>query len=154
MPGGKGNIHQSDNPKPFQKGNQAAAKWTEEDALMFVDELIAWMKLEDENIFFMEFILLVCDKSKYKAKITHDTPSYLAKKYTTFSERLCEAKEIEKLKLKKFGAFDKLNSNVVRFLLSAEFGLSEKTKTDLTSDGKPLTPQPVTYNLVKPKDEE
>jgi hypothetical protein len=29
-----------------------------------------------------------------------------------------------------------------------------KDSTDVTSDGKPLTPQPVTYNLVKPKDEE
>jgi len=129
MPGGKGNIRPEDG-KQFSSTYKPAEKWTEEAALMLVDDLLAWMKAEDENIFFDDFLYLSCDESKYPGKIYSELLSYLAKKHTSFLKRLEQAKQIEKTKLKKFGAFDKLNASIVKFLLSAEYGLSEKTQTE------------------------
>ena len=130
MPGGKGNIRPSDNPKPFKKGNKAAEKWTEELALKFGNSLIIWMNKEDENVFFEEFIYM--NKHEEFPKITTDTPSYLASKYSTFSDLLTIAKKIEEFTLKKFSAFNKLNPQICKFLLSAQYGYTEKTSTDNT----------------------
>jgi hypothetical protein len=143
MPGGKGKINGNIEGKQFEKGNKAAEKWTEDLALEFGNDLLNWLKLNDENIFFEEFILLVVDRNKYVAKISRDTPSYLAKKYSSFLELLEEAKDIEKLKLQKFGVFDKLNPSIVKFLLSAKFGMSEKIQTENTHSiiEQPLFPE-------------
>ena len=130
MPGGKGNIKPSDNPKPFKKGNKAAEKWTEELALKFGNSLIIWMNQEDENVFFEEFIYM--NKHEEFPKITTDTPSYLASKYSTFSDLLTIAKKIEEFKLKKYSAFNKLNPQICKFLLSAQYGYTEKIATDNT----------------------
>ncbi len=129
MPGGKGKIRPKDG-KQFSSDYQPAEKWTEEAALMLADDLIHWMKEEDENIFFDDFLYLSCDESKYPGKIYPQLLSYLGKKHSSFLKRLEQAKNIEKTKLKKFGAFDKLNASIVKFLLSAEYGLSEKTQTE------------------------
>lgn len=135
MPGGKGNIKPEDG-KQFGIGNKAAEKWTEEAALKFGNDLLNWMKSEDENIFFDDFIYLQCDESKYSGEIYADLPAYLAKKFTSFFDILEKCRIIEKTKLKKFSAFEKLNPSIAKFLLSAEYGLSEKT--DITSKGKEL----------------
>jgi len=129
MPGGKGNI-KSEDGKPFKIGNKAAEKWTEESALKFGNDLLEWMKSADENIFFDDFVYLSCDESKYAGSIYVGLMSYLSEKFTAFSNILEKCKEIEKIKLKKFSAFDKLNPSIAKFLLSAEYGLSEETKTD------------------------
>ena len=128
MPGGKGNIRPEDG-KQFGKNNKAAEKWTEEHALRLGNELITWMKAEDENIFFEDFLFLQCNEADYPGKIHKDLLSYLAKKFTSFSDLLRQARNIEEVKLKKYGAFDKLNASIVKFLLSAEYGLSEKTES-------------------------
>ena len=131
MPGGKGNIKSIDG-KPFEAGNKSAEKWTESEAMKFGFDLLAWMKEADENIFFDDFIYLSCDESKYAGSIYVGLMSYLSEKFTAFSNILEKCKEIEKTKLKKFSAFDKLNPSIAKFLLSAEYGLSEKTKTEQT----------------------
>ena len=127
MPGGKGKIRPEDG-KQFGKNNKAAEKWTEEHALRLADELITWMKAEDDNIFFDDFLYLQCNEEDYPGKIYPQLLSYLGDKFTSFSKRLEQAKNIEKIKLKKYGAFDKLNASIVKFLLSAEYGLKEKTE--------------------------
>jgi hypothetical protein len=131
MPGGNKNIKAEDG-KPFGAGNKAAEKWTEIEALKFGFDLLAWMKEKDENIFFDDFIYLSCDESKYAGSIYVGLMSYLSGKFSAFSNILEKCKEIEKTKLKKFSAFDKLNPAIAKFLLSAEYGLSEKTKTEQT----------------------
>lgn len=142
MAGGYGNIKPEDGVQ-FGNGNKAAEKWKETDALRLGEDLLSWMKEKDENVFFDDFLYLACDESKYKGKIYPDLLSYLAKKYTSFSELLVKCREIEKIKLKKFGAFDKLNSGIVKFLLSAEYGLSERQKTvnQNTNTNITLTPE-------------
>ena len=136
MPGGKGNIRPSDNTKPFLKGNKYAEIWNEELALQFGNDLLQWMIEADENIFFDDFIYLVDHKGKYK--INADTPSYLAGKFSTFAELYEKCKQIEKIKLKKFSAFDKLNAGIAKFLLSAEYGLSEKVTNINNNTNIPL----------------
>ena len=130
MPGGRGNIKSSDNPKPFLKGNKAAEKWTEEEALRLADGLINWMKEEDENIFYDDYLFLVVDESKFRGKIYPDLIRHLSNKFSTFSDRIVKAAKIEETKLKKFGSFDKLNASMTKFLLSANYGYTEKTQVE------------------------
>lgn len=145
MPGGKGNINGSDNTNPFKEGNKAAEKWSESDALMLAKDMIDWMRKEDENIFFDDFLYLSCDRSKYKGEIYSHLPSYLCKKYSSFFQLYHVCREIEKTKLKKYGAFNKLNPQIVKFVLSAEYGLSEKQNIDHTTGGKEINIAPIIW---------
>ena len=119
----------------FQKGNKAAEKWTEERALSFGNEMLSWMLSADENVFFDEFIFLIAPElPDYKdISIFTTTPAYLANKYESFSNLLERARKIQETRLRKFGAFDKLNASIVKFLLSAEHGLSEKSEMKTTN---------------------
>ena len=121
----------------IKKGDKIAQKWTEELALIFADSLISWMNEADENIFYEEFIFMVAKKMpEFEIfKINVDTPGYLSKTYSSFLERIEEAKKIQELKLKKFGAFDKLNVSMAKFLLSAEHGLTEKREETVNHKG-------------------
>jgi len=137
MGGGKGNIKPEDG-KQFEKGNNAAEKWTEEEALKLGNDMLKWFKAENENIFFEDFLYLSCNESDYAGSIYKELPAYLSKKFSSFLNILDKCREIEKIKLKKFGALNKLNANIVKFLLSAEYGLTDKINLDHTSDGKEL----------------
>ena len=128
MPGGKGNIRPEDNPKPFEKGNNYAEKWNEEDALKLGNHLIEWMRQSDENIFFDEFLFLVVDESEYRGKIYADLIAYLSKKYSTFFDLIKIAAKIEETKLKKFSIFDKLNATMTKFVLMNCHKWSDKTE--------------------------
>lgn len=135
MGGGKGNIKPEDG-KQFEVGNNVAEKWTEKDALKLGNDLLDWMKAEPLNILFDEFFFIVCDESNYAGKIYSELPSYLANKFTSFLKILETCREIEKTKMKKYGLSEDVNPSMSKFLLSAVYGLSEKT--DITSKGKEL----------------
>jgi len=137
MPGGNKNIRPEDG-KQFEKNNQAALKWTEKEALKFGNDLLNWMQSEDENIFFDDFIYLKNHNGKYAGEIYVDLPAYLGKKHSSFLDILKKCRKIEETKLKKFSAFDKLNASIAKFLLSAEYGLTDKTQTDITTQGNPI----------------
>lgn len=127
MPGGKGNIRHEDG-KSFQLNNKAAEKWTEKEALRLGNNLIDWMHEKEENIFFEDFIYL--QKHDYSGEVYPELISYLSNKFTAFLKLIEKAKKIEETKLKKYGAFDKLNGGIVKFLLSAQYGYTEKIKTE------------------------
>jgi len=135
MPGGKNNIRPEDGVQ-FKADNKAAEKWNEEEALKFGNDLLDWMRKEDDNIFFDDFIYLVDHKGKYAGKIYTDLPGYLAKKYSSFLDILDICRKIEETKLKKFSAFDKLNASIAKFLLSAEYNYREKS--DMTTKGESI----------------
>ena len=137
MPGGYGNINKDDGVK-FGPKNKAAEKWTEEAALKFGNDLLNWMLEEDENVFFDDFIYLQDHRGKYAGEIYADLPAYLAKKHTSFFDILEKCRRIERTKLKKFSVFDKLNASIAKFLLSAEYGINEKTMIDTTTGGEPI----------------
>jgi len=62
MVGGKGNIKPEDG-KQFSSEYQPEGKelWSEELSLLFLNDLIAWIKEEESNIFVEDFIFLSCD---------------------------------------------------------------------------------------------
>lgn len=124
-----------DKPYLFQKGNKAAEKWTEERAIAFGMEMLNWMNKEDENIFFEEFIFMIAPKLEAYGdmSIRANTPAYLANKFESFSNLLEQARKIQEIRLKKFSSFDKLNVSMAKFLLSAEHGLSEKSRVESTN---------------------
>ena len=121
----------------FKEGNKAAEKWTEERALNFGKEMLTWLTDADENIFFEEFIFLIAPNlPEYSdVAIFATTPAYLSSRFESFSKLLGKARKIQELKLKKFGSFDKLNSSIVKFLLSAEHGLTEKREETVNHKG-------------------
>ena len=118
MPGGNKNIKPSDG-KQFEKGHKLSEKWTEEIALKFGNDLLDWMKLADENIFYDEFIFMVAKENDYHptVKIYPELIDYLDGKFSSFSKLIEKAKRLQEIKLKKFGCFDKLNATMVKFTL-------------------------------------
>lgn len=126
MPGGNKNIKPEDG-KQFSKDYQPAEKWTEEKALKLGNELIDWLNEDEENIFYEEFLLL---NKNYYSKLTN----YLSGKFSSFSTLIETAKEIQKLKLVKFGVFDKLNAQMTKFVLINNHGMSDKVEQTIKSD--------------------
>ncbi len=136
MPGGKGNIKPEDG-KQFSREYQPKEKWTEKKALKVGDNLISWLKKEDENIFYDDFLILENDYND-------DLITYLRKKFTSFSELVKKAKKIQELKLMKFGVFDKLNSTMTKFTLINNHDWKDKTEIDQTvRDITPLTKEEI-----------
>jgi hypothetical protein len=122
MPGGKNNIRPEDG-KQFSKDYQPPKKWTEKKALQLGEELIAWLKEKDENIFFDEFLYL--NKDYYETLIT-----YLRGEFSSFSQLIERAKKIQEVKLVKFGVFDKLNAQMTKFTLINNHGYKERTEVN------------------------
>lgn len=113
----------------FKEGNKFAEKWTEEKALSLGNKLIEWLKAEEENIFFAEFLYI--NNDYYEELI-----SYLTKKFKSFLNLIEKAKKIQEIKLMKFGCFDKLNSTMTKFTLTNNHGW--KDKQDMTTDGEQI----------------
>ncbi|MBE9488997.1 MAG: hypothetical protein IMY67_01765 [Bacteroidetes bacterium] len=141
MPGGKGNITPKDG-KQFSSEYQPKQKWTEKKALKVGHDLIKWLKAEEENIFFEEFLYIENDYYS-------DLIGYLGRKFTSFLELINKAKKIQELKLVKFGVFDKLNATMTKFTLINNHDWKEKTQSDLTTNGKDISIQEQVKNIVK-----
>lgn len=131
MPGGKGNIKSSDG-KPFEKGNKAAQKWTEEIALKFGNDMLKWMEEEDENIFFEEFVYMKAVATDYHptVKIYPDLINYLKDTFSAFFVLYKKAEKLQEIKLKKFGCFDKLNASMTKFTLINNHGWKERIENE------------------------
>lgn len=115
--------------KHFEKCNTAALKWTEDEALRLANDLLTWIREgEDEHIFFNEFLYLEAYKNDYAGRIYPELLSYLGKKYTSFLNILKECAEIEKSKLMKYGSNGRAVPQMAKFLLSAQYGMTEKSE--------------------------
>ena len=109
----------------FKAGNLVAEKWTEEIALDLADELIEWMKKEDANIFYEDFLYI--EKDLYKDLIT-----YLCTKFPkSFALKIKRAKKIQEIKLKKLGVLDQLNSAMTRFTLINNHGWKDRIESNV-----------------------
>jgi hypothetical protein len=122
MPGGKGNIKPEDG-KQFSKDYQPSEKWTEKKAIEVGKHLIEWLLLEDENIFYDEFLFL---KEDYHPHLI----TYLRNKFTSFQQLIEKAKKIQEIKLKKFGCFDKLNSSMTKFTLINNHNWTDRNENE------------------------
>jgi len=127
MPGGKGNIRPEDG-KQFSSTYKPQEKWTEEKAIEVGNDLIKWLSLEDENIFFEEY--LVIERGFYPELI-----AYLSNKHTSFLKLIEKAKKIQELKLIKYGVFDKLNAQMTKFVLTNHHNYKDKSEVDNSIKG-------------------
>ena len=141
MPGGNKNIRPEDG-KQFSSEYQPEEKWTEEISLQLANDLIDWMKLIPENIFWEEYLVMERD-------LHPNVISYLCKKFSSFCELIEKGKKIQELKLKKYGTADKLNAPITKFVLINEHGWRDKQEVT-GADGKDLIP---TIELIKGKHE-
>lgn len=124
MPGGKGNIKPEDG-KQFSSEYQPKEKWTEEKALQLGNDLIDWMKNNEINMFWEEY--LVMERDLYPELI-----AYLSNKFTSFLKLIGKAKKVQEIKLKKYGTADKLNATITKFVLINEHGWKDKQETEHT----------------------
>ena len=122
MPGGKGNIKPEDG-KQFSSEYQPEEKWTEEKALQLGNDLIDWMKENEINMFWEEY--LVMERDLYPELI-----AYLSNKFTSFLKLIGKAKKVQEIKLKKYGTADKLNATITKFVLINEHGWKDKQETE------------------------
>lgn len=132
MPGGYKKIRPEDG-KQFSSTYKPREIWTEEKAMQVGNELIEWLKEEETNIFFNEFLYIKNDYHK-------DLICYLAGKFTSFAELIKKATDIQETKLVKYGCFDKLNAQMTKFTLINNHNWRDRSsiETDITSNGEKL----------------
>ena len=123
MSGGYGKIKPEDG-KQFQLGNKAAEIWTETRALELGEELLFWLREEDENMFLNDFIVIIKDHNVNLA-------NYLSNKFSSFNDLLAKAKIIQETKLVKFGVLDRLNSQMTKFVLINNHNWKDKQQLDV-----------------------
>jgi len=144
MPGGKGNIDGKVDGKQFSSTYQPPTKWTEKKALEVAESLIIWLKADDENIFYEDFLYIENDYYSNLIK-------YLSKKFTSFYELIEKAKKIQEIKLKKFGVFDKLNATMTKFTLINNHNWKDKQEVHNTGE---LNVTPLSFFKTKEDDKD
>lgn len=116
-----------------QPGNKNAEKWTEEKAIELGNRLIEWMNEKDDNgkdkgnIFFKEFLM--------QNDVYQDLIEYLGDKFKSFSDLIRKAKQLQELKLIKFGIADRLQPTMTIFVLKNHHNYKDKQDIDHTSKG-------------------
>lgn len=115
--------------------------WTEPVSVRFFSDMVTWLNDAEENIFWEEFIFMIAKPENYhnKATIHKDLPQYLAGKFKPCSDLLEKAKQIQKIKLQKYGVMDKLNASMTKFVLINNHGMvSENSTFDHTTKGEKI----------------
>ena len=105
--------------------------WTETKVLELGEELIQWLKEDDENIWFEKF--LYQEKDLYPQFI-----SEMVHKYDKFSELIKRAKKIQESKLVDGTLKMGLNPTMAIFVLKNHYQYTDKTQTDITITEQPL----------------
>jgi hypothetical protein len=107
--------------------------WTEEKILQLGEELIEWLKADDENVWFERF--LYEEKDLYPQLI-----SEMKGKYPKFAELIKKAKKIQENKLVDGTLKHSLNPTMAIFVLKNHYQYTDKTQTDITISEQPLLP--------------
>ena len=105
-------------------------KWTEEKVLELGEELIAWLKADDDNIWFERF--LYEEKDLYPQLIGE-----MKDKYPKFAELLKKAKKIQEGKLVDNTLKMSLNPTMAIFVLKNHYQYTDKQQTELTIREEP-----------------
>ncbi len=109
--------------KQFTSEYQPNEKWTEKEAILLGNELIEWLKQDTKkNIFFKHF--LIVERDLYLSLI-----SYLTDKFSSFSQLIERVKEMQELKLMKYGVQDELNASMTKFVLANHHNYTDKQET-------------------------
>ena len=105
--------------------------WTEEKILELGQELIDWLKVDEENIWFERFLYEV--KDLYPQLI-----SEMTNKYPKFAELIKKAKKIQESKLVDGTLKMGLNPTMAIFVLKNHYQYTDRTQTDITITEQPL----------------
>jgi len=108
--------------------------WTEEKILELGQELIDWLKVDEENIWFERF--LYEEKDLYPQLI-----SEMTNKYPKFAELIKKAKKIQESKLVDGTLKMGLNPTMAIFVLKNHYQYTDRTQTEITISEQPLLPE-------------
>jgi hypothetical protein len=108
--------------------------WTEEKILELGQELIDWLKVDEENIWFERF--LYEEKDLYPQLI-----SEMTNKYSKFAELIKKAKKIQESKLVDGTLKMGLNPTMAIFVLKNHYQYTDRTQTEITISEQPLLPE-------------
>ena len=107
--------------KGGQLGNKNAEKWTEEEALKLGNDLLDWMKADD-NFWVKEYLI--------NNDLNDTLTNYLSHKYDSFSSLVEKAFSIQEKKLVSNGLKNKWNNAMAIFVLKNKHGYKDKTEVD------------------------
>ena len=110
--------------KGGQKDNKNAEKWTEEKALELGNEMIEWLKT-DENVFYGQFLHVEKDLHLH-------TLTYLENKFESFLQLKKKAQKIQEFKLLNKGLNNEVNPTITIFTLKNHHNYKDKTEVDQT----------------------
>ena len=105
--------------------------WTEEKILQLGQELIDWLKADEDNIWFERF--LYEEKDLYPQLIGEMTG-----KYEKFAELIKKAKKIQESKLVDGTLKMGLNPTMAIFVLKNHYQYTDKQQTEITITEQPL----------------
>lgn len=105
--------------------------WTEEKILELGEELIAWLKASEENVWFERF--LYEEKNLYPQLIGE-----MKGKYEKFAELLKKAKKIQENKLVDGTLKHNLNPTMAIFVLKNHYQYTDKQQTEISITEQPL----------------
>ena len=105
--------------------------WTEEKILELGQELIDWLKEDDDNVWFEKFLYEV--KDLYPQLIGE-----MRDKYPSFAELIKKAKKIQESKLVDGTLKHNLNPTMAIFVLKNHYQYTDKSQTEITITEQPL----------------
>jgi hypothetical protein len=105
-------------------------KWTEEKILQLGEELIEWLKADEDNIWFERF--LYEEKDLYPQLIGE-----MKDKYPKFAELIKKAKKIQEGKIVDGSFKHSLNPTMAIFVLKNHYQYTDKQQTDITIKEEP-----------------
>jgi hypothetical protein len=117
---------------------KTSEKWTEKEAIAFATEMKDWFIENKSKVFMEEWISEVVDKTTYRGKIHKDTLNYLSNRFESVEDISKDIALMSLTRLKNRGLDGTANANVCKFLLSAQFGLREKTEVINTNLNVPI----------------
>jgi len=117
---------------PFEEGNKAAEKWTEETIQELINELFEWFETDQiNNIFLKDFFVI--HKGYYSSIV-----SYLSEKSKAFSKAIERAYDYQEIRLSKNGLLNKYNPGITRLMLAAHHGIREDEGKEEGKEKDPL----------------
>ena len=124
MPGGNKAIDGKVEGKQFSSDYQPKEKWTEQEALKILNELLDWLKektkkSESNNLFVQDFLVIEKDLSPTLF-------NYLSDKHSSVSRLYKKAKKIQEMKLVKLGLSNKFSATITKFVLTNHHNYRDK----------------------------
>lgn len=133
---------QRDKKGRFLKGNTVSLKWTEEKAIELAEKLIDWMKEDQSNFMFKDFL--------FEHDLYTDLIADLSRKYPRFADYIARAKEIEAHRIQKYALANKLNSGMAQWILAVHHNQHNVQKQEISGkDGANILPQVINIHPVE-----